>query len=116
MLIHYLNFLCIGYASGYGTISGWKESWSAAPISLDINTVGERTLTLNLRVAKSLDNGVVELICPIEICSLIQQSVTIEGGKDVSVDFNVTIPSAGVYGPFGVRTRSRVDTPPIDVN
>ncbi|CAG9310326.1 unnamed protein product [Blepharisma stoltei] len=100
-----------------GRIVWWQDKWAPNPIELTQTNAGATSVSVVLHfrpftsINSDSNSGIVQLIVPSAFSSTGTYSsdpMTITGGTDMTATFELdtSLPSAGVYGPFQVLTRS----------
>ncbi|CAG9312525.1 unnamed protein product [Blepharisma stoltei] len=100
-----------------GRITWWQDKWAPNPIELTQTNSGNSNVyvIVHFRPFTSVNSdgnsGILQLIVPSSFSSTgtyTSSSMTITGGTDMTAQFQLStsLPSAGVYGPFQLITRS----------
>lgn len=105
-----------------GLITWWKTKWAPAPIELSQNNAGtvDATITFRFRPSTTVKQAYVEVLFPASFTTVVNKktdTLDLEADTDETLAFTVTLPStAGVFGPFGIITRSSSTGQIIDAN
>ncbi|CAG9312558.1 unnamed protein product [Blepharisma stoltei] len=111
-----------------GKIRWWKDSWAPNPIELSQTNSGTSsgvTVTVNFRPQTSLPTtgnmGIVIVTVPSTFSTQItypSSSMAIKANTDTSFSFSLAtaLPSAGVYGPFQIVTKTSTGGQIYDAN
>ncbi|CAG9330109.1 unnamed protein product [Blepharisma stoltei] len=106
-----------------GRIAWPKHTWFNNPIELTQTDTGSTvTLTVHFRPTTTLTGATVQIIFPSTYSTEPAKTVTLstsynlKSGKDASATYSTTLPSAGLYGPFGIVTRHSQTGQIVDAN